>query len=258
VSDVSLAMRQIRFTNKAFWRNPAAAFFTFVLPLMFLVIFTSLLGNGRVEEAPGVLIDQADYYIAAMTAFAIITACFSNLGMSVTYQREAGTLKRIRGTPLPGWAYLGARVLHAILVALLLVVITTTFGVVFYGVDVPTGSLLAKFLVVIVVGAASFSALGLAATSLVPNADAAPAVINAIILPLLFVSGIFIPIEPSSPAWIRTVGDVFPVKHFADAMLAGFYGAPFAFDWADVLIVAAWGVAGLLLAVRFFSWEPRR
>jgi ABC-2 type transport system permease protein len=258
VSQVSLALRQVRFTNKAFWRNPAAAFFTFVFPLMFLVIFTSLLGSGRVEQAPGLFIDQADYYIAAMTTFAIITACFSNLGMGVTYQREAGILKRVRGTPLPGWAYLSGRVIHAILVALLLVVITTTFGVVFYAVDVPTGSLLGKFLVVLVVGAASFAALGLAATSLVPNADAAPAVINAIILPLLFVSGIFIPIEPSSPAWIRTVGNVFPVKHFAEAMLAAFYGLPFELDWTDVLVVAAWGVAGLLLAVRFFSWEPRR
>jgi ABC-2 type transport system permease protein len=185
VSGASLTLRQVRFTNKAFWRNPASAFFTFAFPLMFLVIFTSLLGGGRVEVRPGVLIEQANYYVAAMTAFAVVTACFTNLAMSVTYQRDAGILKRTRGTPLPGWAFLAGRVIHAMLVALLLVVITTAFGVAFYAVDVPTGARLAELAVVLGVGAASFAALGLATTAAVPNADAAPAVVNAIILPLL-------------------------------------------------------------------------
>ena len=258
MSGASLTLRQVRFTNKAFWRNPASAFFTFAFPLMFLVIFTSLLGGGRVEVRPGVLIEQADYYVAAMTAFAVVTACFTNLAMSVTYQRDAGILKRTRGTPLPGWAFLAGRVIHAMLVALLLVVITTAFGVAFYAVDVPTGARLAELAVVLGVGAASFAALGLATTAAVPNADAAPAVVNAIILPLLFVSGVFIAIEPTSPLWVRAVGSVFPVRHFAEAMLASFYGAPFPFEWHDVAIVAAWGVGGLLVAVRTFSWEPRR
>ncbi len=258
MSGVGLALRQVRFTNKAFWRNPAAAFFTFVFPLMFLVIFTALLGGGRVEVEPGVLIDQANYYVAAMAAFAVITACYTNLAMSVTYQRDAGILKRLRGTPLPAWAYLAGRVGHAMLVSLLLVVITTAFGVAFYDADVPSGVLLVEFAVVLVIGAASFAALGLATTRIVPNADAAPAVVNAIILPLLFLSGIFIAIEPTSPEWVQVVGSLFPVRHFTDAMLASFYGAPFEFEWHDVAILAAWGVAGLLVAARTFTWEPRR
>jgi ABC-2 type transport system permease protein len=258
LSDSSLLALQVRTTNKAFWRNPASAFFTFAFPLMFLVIFTALLGSGTVEVAPGVEIQQDSYYVAAMAAFAVITATYTNLAIAVAFTRDAGILKRTRGTPLPAGIYLGGRVTHAILVSILLVVITTAFGVAFYQAEVPTGVLLWELLATVVVGAMAFSALGLATTALVPNADAAPAVVNAIILPLLFLSGIFIPLGEDAPTWMKVIGDVFPVKHFAKAMLGSFYGPPFPFEWSDVLVVAVWGVVGLALAIRFFSWEPRR
>ncbi|MGZ5291461.1 MAG: ABC transporter permease [Actinomycetota bacterium] len=258
MNDAVRLARQVRSTNRAFWRNPAAALFTFAFPLMFLVIFTSLLGSGRLEVAPGVFIQQDRYYVAAMAVFAVISATFTNLAISITFNREAGILKRTRGTPLPSWVYLAGRVIHAMGIALLLVAITAAFGVVVYGADVPTGSLLLKYLVTVVAGAGAFSALGLATSSVVPNAEAAPAIVNAVILPLLFLSGIFIPLEEGSPRWMVVVGDVFPVKHFAEAGRAAFYGAPYAFEWSDVLVVVAWGVAGLIVAARFFSWEPRR
>jgi ABC-2 type transport system permease protein len=258
MSDAALVATQIGATNRAFWRNPASAFFTFAFPLMFLVIFTSLLGSGRLEVAPGVFIEQDRYYVAAMGTFAVISATYTNLAISITFSRDAGILKRTRGTPLPAWVYLAGRVVHAMLVSLLLVVITAAFGVAFYGAGVPTGTLLAQYLVTVLVGAMAFSALGLATTSLVPNADAAPPVVNAIILPLLFLSGIFIPLGESSPQWMKTTGDIFPVKHFAEATMGSFYGAPLSFEWLDVVVVAAWGILGLVLAVRFFSWEPRR
>jgi ABC-2 type transport system permease protein len=258
MSDAGLLALQLRTTNKAFWRNPASAFFTFAFPLMFLVIFTSLLGSGEVEVAPGIVIQQDSYYVAAMAAFAVITATYTNLAISVSFTRDAGILKRTRGTPLPAGIYLAGHVSHAVLVSLLLVVITSAFGVTFYSAEIPTGILLWEHLVTVVVGAMAFSALGLATTAVVPNADAAPAVVNAIILPLLFLSGIFIPIEEGSPEWMKVVGDIFPVKHFAEAMLGSFYGPPFAFEWWDVLVVAVWGVVGLALAIRFFSWEPRK
>jgi ABC-2 type transport system permease protein len=258
MSDATLLVRQVRSTNRAFWRNPASAFFTFAFPLMFLVIFTSLLGSGTVSFGPGIEIEQDRYYVAAMITFSVITATYTNLAISVTFARELGILKRIRGTPLPGGIFLAGRVVHAILVSLLLVAITAGFGIAFYGAAGPTGAALVRFLLTIVVGAMAFSALGLATTAVVPNADASPAIVNAIVLPLLFLSGIFIPLGANAPAWVRTVGNLFPVKHFADATRASFYGAPFAFAWADLLVVLAWGVAGLLLAVRFFPWEPRR
>jgi ABC-2 type transport system permease protein len=258
VSDPGLLLLQVRFTNKAFWRNPASAFFTFAFPLMFLVIFTSLLGTGRLEVAPGIFIEQDRYYVAAMGTFAVISATYTNLAISITFSRDAGILKRTRGTPLPAWIYLSGRVVHAVLISLLLVIITAAFGVVFYGAGIPAGSALGEYLITVIVGAMAFSALGLATTGMVPNADAAPPIVNAIILPLLFLSGIFIPLQESSPQWMKTVGDLFPVKHFAEATMGSFYGAPLPFQWSDVGVVAAWGVAGLLLATRYFSWEPRK
>jgi ABC-2 type transport system permease protein len=258
MSDATLVLNQVRATNKAFWRNPASAFFTFAFPLMFLVIFTSLLGSGTVEVARGILIEQDRYFVAAMGSFAVISATYTNLAIGISFTRDAGILKRTRGTPLPPWIYLVGRVIHAVLVSLLLIVITAAFGVVFYGADVPTGELLLKFLVTIVVGAMAFSALGLATTAIVPNADAAPAVVNAIILPLLFLSGVFIPLGADAPQWMKTIGDVFPVKHFVEAAMGSFYGPPLPFQWSDVLFVTVWGLGGLALATKFFSWEPRK
>jgi ABC-2 type transport system permease protein len=276
MSSLGLSMRQVRYTNRAFWRNPASAFFTFVFPLMFLVIFTALLGSGEVEYAkvpvPGhglvpLVLDQATYFVAAMAAFGVISATYTNIAITVAFQRDQGILKRLRGTPLPSWSYLFARVVHSMLVALLLVVITLVFGRLAYGTDLPTGGHVLEFMATLVAGSLSFAAMALALTSLIPNADAAPPMVNATILPLLFISGIFIPLTDRAPAWITTVGNVFPVKHFADAMRAAYLGdvtlqgtslRAFPFDWTDLAVVAAWGLAGLLLASRFFSWEPRK
>ena len=258
MSTASLLGRQVRYTNLAFWRNPASAFFTFAFPLMFLVIFTALLGTGRLEVAPGVFIEQDRYYVAAMASFSVITATFTNLAISVSFQRDSGVLKRTRGTPMPGAVYLSARVVHAIAISLLLVTITAVFGALVYGTGIPTGARLGEFLLAVIVGAMAFSALGLATTAIVPNAEAAPAVVNAVILPLLFVSGVFIPLGTDAPRWLKILGDIFPVKHFEEATMGSFYGPPIPFQWSDVLVVAAWGLVGLVLATRFFSWEPRK
>jgi ABC-2 type transport system permease protein len=257
VSDVALLGAQLRATNRAFWRNPASAFFTFAFPLMFLVIFTALLGSGEVEVAPGVVIQQDTYYVAAMAAFSVISATYTNLAIGVAFIRDQGILKRTRGTPLPGGIYLSGRVVHAVLIALLLVLITSVFGVAVYDAEIPSGVALWQLLATVMVSAMAFSALGLATTAIIPNAEAAPAIVNAIILPLLFLSGIFIPLGPDAPEWMKVIGNIFPVKHFAEAMLGAFVGVP-PFEWSDVLVVAMWGIAGLLAAVKFFSWEPRR
>jgi ABC-2 type transport system permease protein len=254
VSATALTLSQVRYVNKAFWRNPASAFFTFAFPLMFLVIFTSLLGHHTVQVGART-VNTSTYYVASMASFALITACYNNIAISVTFQRDAGVLKRTNGTPLPSASFLGARMLHALLVGVLLVAITAAFGRAFYGAAIPTGVTLLRFLVMIVVGAASFSALGFAITAAIPNADASAAIVNATILPLLFLSGIFIPFGNDTPSWILWIARIFPVKHFADGMQAGFLGT--SFSWTDILVVAAWGVAGLLLSIRFFSWEPR-
>jgi ABC-2 type transport system permease protein len=252
---IALTLAQVRYTNKTFWRNPASAFFIFAFPLMFLVIFTALLGHGTIRVSPVKVVDISTYYVAAMASFGVISACYTNIAISVSFQRDTGVLKRTNGTPLPSPAFLGARMVHALLVGILLVVITAGFGRLLYNASIPTGLTLARFLVMLLVGAASFCALGFAITAVIPNADAAPAIVNASILPLLFLSGVFIPLGSNAPAWIVWIARIFPVWHFAKGMQAGFLGT--AFSWTDVVIVAAWGLAGLLASVRFFSWEPR-
>ena len=255
MNGAALTVSQVRYANKAFWRNPASAFFIFAFPLMFLVIFTALLGHGTVRVSPTKVVNTTTYYVAAMASFGVISACYTNIAISVSFQRDTGILKRVNGTPLPSSAYLGARMVQALFVAVLLVLITAAFGRALYGADIPTGVTLLRFLAMLLVGAASFCALGFAITAVIPNADAAPAIVNASILPLLFLSGIFIPFGSSTPAWIVWIARIFPVRHFADGMQAGFLGTPF--HWTDVLVVAAWGLGGLLFSVRFFSWEPR-
>jgi len=124
-----------------------------------------------------------------------------------------------------------------------------------FGPEIPTGAPLFRFLITLTVGAASFCALGFAITAMIPNADAAAPIVNATILPLLFLSGVFIPIGDNAPAWITWTARIFPVKHFADGIQAGFLGTTF--HWSDVLIVGVWGLGALLFALRFFRWEPR-
>jgi ABC-2 type transport system permease protein len=264
MSALGQAARQFRFTNKAFWRNPASAFFTFAFPLMFLVIFTSLLGQGEVA-IQGYQLATATYYVGAMAAFGVVSACFTNIAITTTFNRDQGVLKRLRGTPLPASAYLTARVLHAMVVGALLVAVTLAFGVVAYDSPIPSGMPLVEFVITFLVGSLSFAALALALTAVIPNAEASPPIVNAAILPLLFLSGIFIPLDDEAPVWMTTIAEIFPVKHFADTMRAGFLGnlesaqgRIFPFDWMDVAITAAWGIVGLVLAARFFSWEPRR
>jgi ABC-2 type transport system permease protein len=259
VSNAQLVLRQARFENKAFWRNPAAAFFTFAFPLLFLVIFSTLLGGGTSPSPTGEEIERTTYFIPAILSFAVVTACFTNIAISISFSRDEGILKRLRGTPCPGWVFLAGRVLHAVFVNLILVVIVLIFGQVFYGVDIPLDTV-AAFVLTLVVGAGAFCALGLAATCAVPNAEAAPAVVNVMVLPLLFLSGTFIPIG-DAPQWIQTFAGLFPIKHFLDAMFESFLPPPdnpSGFVWSSIIVIALWGMAGLIIAARFFRWEPSK
>jgi ABC-2 type transport system permease protein len=248
-------LTQVRYTNKAFWRNPASAFFTFVFPLLFLVIFTTLLGNDDVRVGTEV-IKASTYYVFAMASFGLISACYTNIAIGVVFAREEGVLKRIRGTPLPARSYLTARVLHAALIGFLLVAITVVFGLLVYGARVPSSGQLFAFIVTLLVGAACFAAIGLAVSGIVPNADAGPPIINVIIFPILFLSGVFIRISADAPAWVLWVGRIFPVKHLVDAMRDSYLGL--SFHWSDVAVLALWMVIAILVATRTFGWEPSR
>ena len=154
---------------------------------------------------------------------------------------------------MPAIAFFAARVVHALLIAVLLVAVTAAFGRAAYHAEIPTGMSLVHFLVMLAVGAMSFCALGFAVTVIIPNAYAATPIVNATVLPLMFLSGVFIPLGDNAAPWVKWVGRIFPVRHFANGVLSGFIGTPF--RWHDVLVVAIWGVGGLVVAVRGFSWE---
>lgn len=246
MSGFALASRQVVYENRAFWRNPPAAFFTFVFPLLFMVIFNVIFGA-----------EAARFFAPSILVFSVVTATFTNLAMNITYARDSGVLKRIRGTPLPPWAYLAGRIGHAIGVSILLVAIVAAAGAILYDVPFPWGGLPA-LLLLLAVSAAAFSALGLALAGVMPNADASPAIVNAIVLPTLFVSNVFIQMD-NAPDWLSTISYVLPVRHFADALHEIYAsGADAGIPWTEIGVIGLWGVVGVAAALRFFSWEPRR
>jgi ABC-2 type transport system permease protein len=250
MSAARLIARQVRYEDVAFWRNPVAAVFTFVFPLIFMVL-AQLVFAGRVEVAGTA---SAVFYTPAIVTFSVVNVCFVSIAMTVSLSRDEGVLKRIRGTPLSLPAYLAARVVHAVLITFLLVLIVVVCGGLLFGAPLPVDQ--APLLVVVVaVGAAAFAALGLALAGLIPNAHAAPALVNAIVLPLYFVSDVFVPVDEGTP--VAVVGDLFPVRHLANALQAVWMPTQHPVDPTDLLWVAGWGVLGLLVALRTFSWEPR-
>ncbi len=256
MKDLRLALRQVWYINKAFIRNPASLFFTLIFPLMFLVIFSVIFGNGHIQVGPGQTVRVATFYVPAISAFSVITACYTNIAISLTISRDSGALKRIHGSPLPVWSYMFARIFHAIVIAILLVAVCAAFGALFYGATLPTSTLPA-FGLTLIVGAAVFCVLGVAVTGFIPNADASPAVVNGTILPLLFISNVFIPLQ-NPPAWLDIAGKIFPVRHFADALIGSFFQlSGSGLHTNDLLVLGAWGVGGIAVGIRFFQWEPR-
>ncbi len=252
------ALREFLFENKAFWRNPAAAFFTFAFPLMFLFLFPTIFGGDQEIPLNGRLISGETFYVPAIGVFAIITATYTNNAMTLTFAREEGVLKRKRGTPLPARTYMAGRILHSMFVTALLVFITVLAGKFFFDVALPTDTLTA-FITTVLVGAFAFCALGIAVTGAIPNVDAAPAVVNASILPLMFISNVFIP-TANAPEWLTSVSKVFPIYHFTEAMFSSFLGigGDNGFEWGSLGMLALWGTAGVLIAVKTFRWEPKR
>jgi ABC-2 type transport system permease protein len=252
---MSLALHQFRFDQKVFWRNPASVFFTVLLPLIFLFIFATIFGNETIEERG---VKTTTYYVPAIIALAVISATTVSLAINLTEDRERGLLKRVRGTPLPPAVFVAGRVGNSFVISVLMVVLVAILGKLVYDVSLPDQTIPAV-LVTLAVGAFAFSCLGFALTTMIPSEDAAPAVTNAIMLPLYFVSGVFIP-DSEIPSGVLHVADVFPVRHFFEAFFTAWdpNTTGTGFELGNLAVVAAWGLLGLLVAVRFFRWEPRR
>ena len=254
---IRMALHQFGFDLRAFLRNRQSQFFTLALPILFLVIFASVFGgSGQTTQVAGGRISTSVYYVPGIMALGVIAACFANLVASVTAQRERGVLKRRRATPVPAAAIIAGRVLVAIVLAVVMAAVLLGIGWAAYGAHVPGRTALA-LAVTVVIGAASFCCLGYALTSLIRNEDSAQPVTQALLLPLYFISGVFVAVS-ILPQWLADVGEIFPVRHLANALLIAYnpHTSGLGFAGLDLLIVAAWGAAGLLVALRTFSWQP--
>ncbi|HEX5594379.1 MAG TPA: ABC transporter permease [Solirubrobacterales bacterium] len=249
----ALVGHQFRYDQKAFWRNPASVFFTVMFPVLLFLILAVVFSGEQVDVRGG--IDATTYYVPAIMSLAIISATMQTLAMTLVIAREDGRLKRGRGTPMPPWVFIAGRVGNSIVVALMMLALLAAIGALF-GADVPWDRLPA-ILLALVIGAASFCCLGIALTAAIPSQDAAAAIVNALLLPLYFLSGVFIP-EDQIPGGVLGFADLFPVRHFFDAFFDAYVPAGgSAVSWDNLAVVALWGVAGLLLAIRFFRWTPR-
>jgi ABC-2 type transport system permease protein len=254
---IGMALHQFRYDLRAFLRNGQSLFFTLVLPVMFLVIFASVFGGGgHTTPVPGGRIATSVFYVPGIITLGIIAAAFVNLVVSVTAQRETGVLKRRRATPVPAGAIIAGRALTAVVIAVVIVAVLLGIGWAAYGASVPARTAPA-LVVTVVIGAATFCCLGYALASVIRDQDAAQPITQAVILPLYFISGVFVAVTVL-PHWLGDVAAVFPVRHLAAALLVAYnpHTTGSGFAGQDLLIVTAWGVAGLLVALRRFSWLP--
>ena len=252
-SAASLLWTQTRYQNKIFFRTPIAAFFTIFFPLMIFVVFSLVFGNQYIEELG---VTTAQYYAPAMAVFAAVSASYTNIATTTAYQRDMGILKRVRGTPLPASVYMGGKIVSAVGIAVLSVVVMIGVGAAFYGVEVYAATLPAA-IVTFLIGVGTFAALGLLVAALVPSGEAATAVTNATLLPLAFISGVFLVPSTDSPAWLDTVANFFPLKHFVEPFSQTFnptYTGS-GWEWGHLAYMLLWGVAAAVLAVRLFKWE---
>ena len=247
--DLGLAGWQLRYEQRAYWRDRGRGIFTFVFPLLFLVIVATLNQGHHLSSRGG--IPYNDFIVPGILAYALIATTFINMTISTAVLRDEGILKRMQGTPLPRWAYVGARIASALVIvsaatALTLILGVTAFGLTLRAQTVP------GLIVTLTLGTAAFTTLGIGMTRFIPNAETAPVIINLVVLPLTFISNIWFPAD-DMPRVLDTVAKIFPIRALSD-------GLQYAFDprrsgagvnWHDARTLAVWTVIGVMLMLTF-------
>jgi ABC-2 type transport system permease protein len=259
MSDRGIVLAQAQMAIKVALRTPRAIFFTVAFPIVLLVLFNSIFikGNDHTTLPNDVRISAQAYFTAGIVAYAVALSTFTTLAVSLTTQRENGQLKRYRGTPMPPWTFIVGQIVRATTQALVMTVVLLAVGAVLYGVPIP-GSTFPAFLLYVVLGTATMCSLGIALSAFTPTPDAASTIAPFTVVILAFFSGIWIPVD-QLPAWLETVGKIFPLYHLAlglqttlspDATGSGL-------DGENVLILAIWAAAGARIASKRFRWEPQ-
>ena len=247
--DLGLVGWQIRYEQRAYWRNRSRGIFTFVFPLMFLVIFASLNKGAHISSRGGIAYDA--FFVPGILAYGVITTTFVNMAMSTAILRDEGILKRMQGTPLPSWAYVLARIGSTVIIVLTMTVLVLALGAIAYNVHIH-GSTLAGLVATLVLGTAAFTALGIGITRFIPNAEAAPVVVNLVILPLTFISSIWFP-TTGMPKALVDIANIFPIRALADGLEYAFDPRTVGsgFNGQDIRTLAIWTVIGIFLMIRF-------
>ncbi len=236
-----------------FWRNPQSRYFTVALPIVFLVIFASLFKGTTVVD--GQRIGMTTFYVPGIMTLGIISASFVNLTQVIVTQRENGEYKRLRGTPLPAAFVISSRAVVGVVIAVVMSALLLLIGRFAYNVRIPESTMLG-LVIAVIVGAAAFSCIAFAVATWIASPEAAAPTTNLTVLPLYFISGVFVS-DSIIPHFLRDVATVFPIHHLDEAILRPVihtHGSGIA--GGDLLIVAAWGVAALLIATRTFRWSP--
>jgi ABC-2 type transport system permease protein len=247
--DLRLVAHQVGYEQLSFWRNPQSAIFTFIFPVLFVAIMGALFGSvGKSSYFGG--LSALQYYVPTIGALSVLGSCYGQLAVALAARRQAGILKRIRATPLPAWAYFTGLLAHCVLVSVIDIALIVGVGRL-YGVPFPSHWL--AIALTLVLGAASFCALGVAVASVISNAEAAPAVAQLVLFPLMFISGTYLPIHS---ALLNRVSGWLPVRPFNEA-LTGPFARHTGADWRQLAVLAAWGGFGAIVAIRRFRWDPR-
>ncbi|MET7747882.1 ABC transporter permease [Micromonospora sp. NPDC005367] len=247
--DLAVLLHQIRYEQLSFWRNPQAMIFTFVFPIAFIAIIGAVFGGG---EASDFFYGRTgmQYYTATIAAVSVLGACYGQLAIALAARRQTGVLKRLHATPLPAWIYFAGLLAHCLMVSVIDVVLVVSVGALY---DAPVPADWASVGVTLLLGSVCYCALGAAVASLVSNSEAAPAVVQFVQFPLVFISGSYFPIHSDT---LNTLAGLLPVKPFNDALLSAFTTGD-GLHWKQHGILLAWGVLGTLIAVRRFRWDPR-
>jgi ABC-2 type transport system permease protein len=241
---IALGWRQYRLERRMFWRNPSAAFFNFVLPLLFLAAGGAILSGSQ---------HDLDKLVPSIAGMSVMSTTFTALAYNTVFLRERGVLKRIRGTPLPTLSYFGGVAANAVTNTVLQIAIVIVAGRVFFGIGWPHDwPWLIAFVLVGVIG---MSALGVAFAHVIPNFESTAAYVNAVFLPVVFVS-FYVFDSSSAPGFLRSIADGLPLK----PLIAGLSGAMVTgaslSSYLDaVAVIGLWAAFGVYLAVRGFSWE---
>jgi ABC-2 type transport system permease protein len=245
-----LFVHELRVQQLLFWRSHEAAFFTFLLPIILLVLLGSVYGDNEIDG-----VDGSTYLVAGLIGYGVVSSAFAGLAINLVIRRESGVLKRVRGTPLPSWVYLAAEIVSTLITIGLMVLAQLLIG--HYLLDSAWPASPGSFAAVVLLGGAAFAALGLAATGIVKSSEGSSAVINAIYLPMVFISGAFFAVD-SLPGFLQAIAEVLPLTYLLDLIRDTFVdGETLADSPGALAALCAWGIAGLVVAATTFRWEPR-